>query len=92
MVPTVPSSTRSTASGCVKVVGEESFAGDGPCLKPVLAEELGIIDGHSVAEDNAIVTAQVTSSASGPMTSGMATLVVIPPLGKGVTRLIVPPL
>lgn len=76
----------------MKVAGEESFAGDGPCLKPVLAKELGIVDGHSVVEDNVVAMAQVTSSASGPATSGVVTLVAILPPGKGMMRLIVPPL
>ena len=84
------SSIRSTTFGCEEGTGEDSFTCDGPCLKPVEAKGLGTIDGHCVVKADTIITARVAPSVFGPVMSGVATPVVVPLLGRGVTRLITP--
>lgn len=45
------------ASSCKEGVDEQSFMGDGSCLKPVETEGSGTIDGRCMAEADDVVVA-----------------------------------
>lgn len=56
-VPTGLSLVRSMASGCEDGADEESFVGDGPCMKPAGAKGLCTMDGCCMVEADAIIMA-----------------------------------
>ena len=70
---------------------EESFMGDWPCLKPAEDEGSGTIGGHCVVEPDAVIVGRVALSVFGPATSAVATPIAVSLIGRGVTRLIIPP-
>jgi hypothetical protein len=71
---------------------EESFAGNRACSKLAGAERAGVVDSRCVAEADVVVVAQNTSSISGSAMSTVVNLVAVPLPGRGMMRLVIPPL